>query len=86
MILRTLKKLLEPYIGVPENWFKIYRQCICETECNQLTAPIASKFQEGDVLCVKLGRALRSGEYRAMLYQMTLDSEGEVKNIIPKLF
>ncbi|XP_024942209.1 ubiquitin carboxyl-terminal hydrolase 47 isoform X2 [Cephus cinctus] len=75
MQLSTLKEHLEPYVGVPMEYFKVYRQLteIGEAECHYLTEQILT-FDHGDKLTLKLGRALRSGECKVRLYQLLLNA------------
>ncbi|KAG7189796.1 hypothetical protein KM043_017456 [Ampulex compressa] len=75
MRLSTLKKDLEPYIGVSVEYFKVFRQTnnSGETECCGLTEELAF-YDDGVKLNLKLGRALRSGEFKVKLYQLLIDS------------
>ncbi|XP_015186575.1 PREDICTED: ubiquitin carboxyl-terminal hydrolase 47 isoform X1 [Polistes dominula] len=74
MQLSTLKKNLEPHVGVPVEYFKVFRQCgDGESECTCLTDKLFA-FDDGERLNIKLGRALRSGEYKIKLFQLCIDS------------
>lgn len=75
MKLSTLKKELEPYVGVSVEYFKVFRLSndSGESECNCLTEPLNS-YEDGERLSLKLGRALRSGEFKIKLYQLLIDS------------
>ncbi|XP_029160732.1 ubiquitin carboxyl-terminal hydrolase 47 isoform X2 [Nylanderia fulva] len=74
MRLSTLKKDLEPFVSVPVDYFKIFRLSNSgESECSCLTEQLNS-YEDGERLNVKLGRALRSGEFKVKLYQLLVDS------------
>lgn len=65
-----LKKELEPYVGVPMEYFKIYRTYSAqEYECSQLTETL-SLSRDGEKLVVKLGRVLKEHEYTGKVYQL----------------
>lgn len=70
----TLKKYLEPFVSVPMDYFKVFRLSSSgESECSCLTEQLNS-YEDGERLNVKLGRALRSGEFKVKLYQLLIDS------------
>lgn len=74
MRLSTLKKHLEPFVGVLMEYFKIFRLSNSgESECSCLTEQLSS-CEDGERLNVKLGRALRNGEFVVKLYQLLIDS------------
>ncbi|XP_070171838.1 ubiquitin carboxyl-terminal hydrolase 47 isoform X1 [Polyergus mexicanus] len=70
----TLKKDLEPFVNVPMDYFKVFRLSSSgESECSCLTEQLNS-YEDRERLNVKLGRALRSGEFKVKLYQLLIDS------------
>lgn len=74
MKLSTLKKNLEPFVGVPVEYFKVFRVSNSgESECVSLIEQL-KLYGDGERLNVKLGRALRSGEFKVKLYQLLIDS------------
>ncbi|XP_071555932.1 ubiquitin carboxyl-terminal hydrolase 47 isoform X1 [Temnothorax nylanderi] len=74
MRLSTLKKDLEPFVGVPVKYFKVFRLSNSgESECSCLTEQLNS-YEDGERLNVKLGRALRNGEFKVKLYQLLINS------------
>lgn len=74
MKLSTLKKNLEPFVGVPVEYFKVFRVSNSgESECVSLIEQL-KLYGDGEKLNVKLGRALRSGEFKVKLYQLLIDS------------
>ncbi|PSN42002.1 Ubiquitin carboxyl-terminal hydrolase 47 [Blattella germanica] len=76
MILGTLKKDLEPYVGVPVEYFKVYRLYTGqqEFECARLNESLTS-YRDDEKLIIKLGRALRKGEHRGKVYQLLPNSQ-----------
>jgi len=74
MKLSTLKKDLEPFVGVPVEYFKVFRLSNSgESECSCLTEQLNS-YEDGERLNVKHGRALRNGEFKVKLYHLLIDS------------
>lgn len=75
MIFNTLKKNLEPYVGVPAEYFKIcrYFDDCGESECSCLLSQLVS-YEDGEKLWIEIGRALRNGEFTVKLHQFFLDS------------
>ncbi|XP_031619612.1 ubiquitin carboxyl-terminal hydrolase 47 isoform X2 [Contarinia nasturtii] len=73
MNVANLKRVLEPYIKVPMEYFKIFRHNSSqnEIECTRLNDDLRS-FNDGERLTIELGRALRSGEYKCKVYYMKL--------------
>lgn len=66
-----LKKYLEPYVGVPLEYFKICRlnSGQLEFDCARLTESLGS-YRDDEKLTVRLCRALRRGEHRGKVYQL----------------
>lgn len=75
MFLGTLKKDLEPYIGVPVEYFKIYRLNTGqqEFECARLTENLGS-YRDDEKLTIRLDRMLRKGEHRGKVFQLLPNS------------
>lgn len=70
--LEKLKKHLEPYVKVPVNYFKVYRQYTNfsippEDEWFKLTDTLRCR-KDGDVLSIKLGRVLQEDEHNAKIF------------------
>lgn len=74
MIFSTLKKHLEPYVGVCSDYFKIFRYFdeSGESECSLFSRLVS--YEDEEELCITLGRALRNGEFIVNLYQFFIDS------------
>ncbi|KAF5276470.1 hypothetical protein FQA39_LY06539 [Lamprigera yunnana] len=70
MNLAKLKKNLEPYVGVPMEYFKIYRQYSHDLEWSRLADNLGCT-KDGDKLTIKLGRVLRKDEYSGKIFHLT---------------
>ncbi|XP_067012676.1 ubiquitin carboxyl-terminal hydrolase 47 isoform X2 [Anabrus simplex] len=75
MLLGTLKKDLEPHVGVPMEYFKIYRLYSVqqEFECARLKDTLSS-YRDDEKLIIRLGRALRKGEHSGKVHQLLPNS------------
>lgn len=79
MTLGKLKKHLEPILGVPVEYFKVYRQYSTnEVEWSNLTDTFRSR-KDGDKLIIKLGRILRKDEFLGKVYQLQPDNNEHIK-------
>ncbi|XP_045462425.1 ubiquitin carboxyl-terminal hydrolase 47 isoform X2 [Harmonia axyridis] len=72
MTLERLKKHLEPYVKVPVNYFKVFRQYTTlsippEDEWYKLTDTLRCR-KDGDVFSIKLGRVLQENEHNAKIF------------------
>ena len=71
MTLAKLKKCLEQYVGVPMEYFKIYRQYANQdVEWTTLNDTLGTS-KDGERLIVKLGRVLKRNEYLGKIYHLT---------------
>lgn len=84
--LGALKKELEPYIGLSSENFKVFRVYSNnqEFESTQLLENLS--FLEDGKLNIKLGRALRPGEYRVKVYQLLVNDPEPCKFLIETIF
>lgn len=73
MKLGTLKRNLEPYVGVPSEYFKIYPRIKHgkATEWSCLTSTLESHMRVQSFR-IRLGRTLSSDEYVTRLYQFEM--------------
>ena len=73
MKLATLKRNLEPYVGVPSEFFKIYPRIKHgkTTEWSCLTSTLGSHMNVQNFR-IRLGRTLSSDEYATRLYQFQM--------------
>ncbi|KAK9871493.1 hypothetical protein WA026_012864 [Henosepilachna vigintioctopunctata] len=77
--LDRLKRHLEPYVKVPVDYFKIYRQYPTpsnppEDEWLNLNDTLKC-MKDGDCLTIKLGRVLRKDEYNVKVYILAPNSQ-----------
>lgn len=84
--LGAFKKELEPYIGLSSENFKVFRVYSNnqEFESTQLLENLS--FLEDGKLNIKLGRALRPGEYRVKVYQLLVNEPDPCKFLIETIF
>ncbi|XP_042908811.1 ubiquitin carboxyl-terminal hydrolase 47 isoform X2 [Parasteatoda tepidariorum] len=75
-----MKKELEKFIGLKSNCFRIYKvnSNNQEYELTRLSDDLMT-FGEDSKLAVKLGRALRKGEYKVKIYQLCLNETEPIK-------
>ncbi|KAG8197922.1 hypothetical protein JTE90_020300 [Oedothorax gibbosus] len=81
--LAELKKELEPHIGIKADNFKIFRvysNCQ-EFECTRLSDNLMS-YGEDSRLTIKLGRALRKGEYKVRIYRLSINDPEPCKFLV----
>lgn len=73
MNLAKFKKNLEPFVGVPVEYFKVYRQYPNQdVEWSTLKDTLMST-KDGERLIIKLGRVLKKDEYSGKIYHLTPD-------------
>ncbi|XP_015127215.1 ubiquitin carboxyl-terminal hydrolase 47 [Diachasma alloeum] len=79
----TFKKHLEPFVGVPEENFKILRQAIdpADVDCTRLTTSLRI-WEDGEKLSIKLGRALRSHEFRVKVFLLELGNYNKPSQLL----
>ncbi|XP_038049001.1 ubiquitin carboxyl-terminal hydrolase 47-like [Patiria miniata] len=87
MSLAVFKKALEPYVGTESQNFKVYRVYANnqEFESIRLTETLQS-YSEDSRVVVKLGRALKKGEYRVKIYQLSANSSEPCKYLFDWVF
>ncbi|XP_063244790.1 ubiquitin carboxyl-terminal hydrolase 47 isoform X2 [Bacillus rossius redtenbacheri] len=75
-----LKKNVERHVGVPQEYFKVFRVYTSqqEFECSRLNEQLSS-FHDDEQLLVRLGRALRKGEHRGKVYQLLPNEQEPIK-------
>ncbi|CAN7994990.1 unnamed protein product, partial [Ixodes hexagonus] len=91
----ALKKELEPYVGIDCSYFKastsssrdVFRAYSNgqEFECTKLMDNLTS-YAEDTKLLIKLGRALRSGEYRMKVFLLTPNAQETSKFLLDWIF
>lgn len=75
MNLARFKKCLEAIVGVPVEYFKIYRQYPNQDEEWSRLNDTLGSTKDGERLIVKLGRVLRKDEFVGKIYHLTPDNE-----------
>ncbi|KAL5010192.1 hypothetical protein ScPMuIL_012497 [Solemya velum] len=84
--LGAFKKELEPYVGtIPDN-FKVYRVYSNNQEFENVRLSESLSFLEDGKLNIKLGRALKPGEYRVKVYQLLVNEAEPCKFLIDTIF
>ncbi|XP_012279277.1 ubiquitin carboxyl-terminal hydrolase 47 [Orussus abietinus] len=74
MQLNTLKKCLEPFVGVSSKYFKVYFQSneYDGWECDHFNSCIAF-CEDAERILLKLGKPLRNGDFKVDIYQLFVD-------------
>ena len=72
MSINKLKELIQQYVKIPMEYFKIFRQLQMENECTRLHDSLSVTFKEEERLVIELGRALRKGEFKVKLYYLNI--------------
>ncbi|MEQ2200478.1 Ubiquitin carboxyl-terminal hydrolase 47, partial [Xenoophorus captivus] len=77
--LAAFKQNLEPYVGVPSSQFKVFRVYANNQEFESVRLnETLSSFSDDNKITIRLGRALKKGEYRVKVFQL-LVNEPEVR-------
>ncbi|XP_069759702.1 ubiquitin carboxyl-terminal hydrolase 47 isoform X4 [Narcine bancroftii] len=85
--LAAFKQQLEPYIGVPSSQFKIFRVYANSQEFESVRLnETLSSFSDDNKITVRLGRALRKGEYRVKVYQLLVNDPEPCKFLLDAVF
>ncbi|KAL4232665.1 Ubiquitin carboxyl-terminal hydrolase 47 [Mactra antiquata] len=84
--LGSFKSELETYVGVPANNFKVYRVYSNNQEFESIRLGETLSFLEDGRINIKLGRALKSGEYRVKVYQLLVNEVEPSKFLIDTIF
>lgn len=72
MSVNKLKELIQPFVKIPMEYFKIFRQLHLENECTRLQDSLSATFKDDERLVIELGRALRKGEFKVKLYYLNI--------------
>uniref|UniRef100_UPI00398E4669 ubiquitin carboxyl-terminal hydrolase 47 isoform X2 n=1 Tax=Pristiophorus japonicus TaxID=55135 RepID=UPI00398E4669 len=85
--LAAFKQQLEPYIGVPSSQFKVFRVYANNQEFESVRLnETLSSFSDDNKITVRLGRALRKGEYRVKVYQLLVNDPEPCKFLLDAVF
>ncbi|XP_067902795.1 ubiquitin carboxyl-terminal hydrolase 47 isoform X3 [Heterodontus francisci] len=85
--LAAFKQQLEPYIGVPSPQFKVFRVYANNQEFESVRLnETLSSFSDDNKVTIRLGRALRKGEYRVKVYQLLVNDPEPCKFLLDAVF
>ncbi|BFZ09544.1 hypothetical protein BsWGS_12583 [Bradybaena similaris] len=84
--LGAFKRQLEPHVGVVSNLFKVYRVYSNSQEFESVRLSDTLSFFEDGKFNIKLGRALRSGEHRVKVFQLSVNETEPCKFLIETIF
>uniref|UniRef100_A0A8C5Q3U5 Ubiquitin carboxyl-terminal hydrolase 47 n=1 Tax=Leptobrachium leishanense TaxID=445787 RepID=A0A8C5Q3U5_9ANUR len=85
--LSAFKQHLEPFVGAPSSQFKVFRVYASnqEFESVRLTETLSS-FSDDNKITIRLGRALKKGEYRVKVFQLLLNEQEPCKFLLDAVF
>ncbi|KAK3608441.1 hypothetical protein CHS0354_035441 [Potamilus streckersoni] len=86
ILLSAFKKELEPHIGLTSENFKVYRVYANSQEFESTRLSDTLSFLEDGKINIKLGRALRNGEYRVKIYQLLVNEAEPSKFLLEAIF
>ncbi|XP_060694978.1 ubiquitin carboxyl-terminal hydrolase 47 isoform X1 [Hemiscyllium ocellatum] len=85
--LAAFKQQLEPFIGVPSSQFKVFRVYANNQEFESVRLnETLSSFSDDNKVTIRLGRALRKGEYRVKVYQLLVNDPEPCKFLLDAVF
>lgn len=84
--LGCFKAELEQYVGVPANNFKVYRVYSNNQEFESIRLGETLSFLEDGRINIKLGRALKNGEYRVKVFQLLVNESEPSKFLLDTIF
>ncbi|TSL68241.1 Ubiquitin carboxyl-terminal hydrolase 47 [Bagarius yarrelli] len=85
--LAAFKQNLEQFVGVPSAQFKVFRVYANnqEFESVRLTETLSS-FSDDNKITIRLGRALKKGEYRVKVYQLLINESEPCRFLLDTVF
>nr|XP_060622866.1 ubiquitin carboxyl-terminal hydrolase 47 isoform X1 [Anolis sagrei ordinatus] len=85
--LSAFKQHLEPFVGVPSSQFKVFRVCASNQEFESVRLnETLSSFSDDNKITIRLGRALKKGEYRVKVYQLLVNDPEPCKFLLDSVF
>ncbi|KAM8877352.1 ubiquitin carboxyl-terminal hydrolase 47 isoform 1-T1 [Synchiropus picturatus] len=85
--LSAFKQNLEPYVGVTSTQFKVFRVYANNQEFESVRLnETLSSFSDDNKITIRLGRALKKGEYRVKVYQLLLNELEPCKFLVDTVF
>ncbi|XP_019332349.1 ubiquitin carboxyl-terminal hydrolase 47 isoform X6 [Alligator mississippiensis] len=85
--LSAFKQHLEPFVGVPSSHFKVFRVYASNQEFESVRLnETLSSFSDDNKITIRLGRALKKGEYRVKVYQLLVNETEPCKFLLDAVF
>uniref|UniRef100_A0A672IF71 Ubiquitin carboxyl-terminal hydrolase 47 n=1 Tax=Salarias fasciatus TaxID=181472 RepID=A0A672IF71_SALFA len=85
--LAAFKQNLEPYVGVASTQFKVFRVYANNQEFESVRLnETLSSFSDDNKITIRLGRALKKGEYRVKVYQLLVNEAEPCKFLVDTVF
>uniref|UniRef100_A0A3Q3MWL6 Ubiquitin carboxyl-terminal hydrolase 47 n=1 Tax=Mastacembelus armatus TaxID=205130 RepID=A0A3Q3MWL6_9TELE len=85
--LAAFKQNLEPYVGVTSTQFKVFRVYANNQEFESVRLnETLSSFSDDNKITIRLGRALKKGEYRVKVYQLLVNEPEPCKFLVDTVF
>ncbi|XP_066495336.1 ubiquitin carboxyl-terminal hydrolase 47 isoform X1 [Tiliqua scincoides] len=85
--LSAFKQHLEPFVGVPSSQFKVFRVYASNQEFESVRLnETLSSFSDDNKITIRLGRALKKGEYRVKVYQLLINDPEPCKFLLDSVF
>ncbi|XP_014888742.1 ubiquitin carboxyl-terminal hydrolase 47 isoform X1 [Poecilia latipinna] len=85
--LAAFKQNLEPYVGVPSSQFKVFRVYANNQEFESVRLnETLSSFSDDNKITIRLGRALKKGEYRVKVFQLLVNEPEPCKFLVETVF
>ncbi|XP_054627080.1 ubiquitin carboxyl-terminal hydrolase 47 isoform X2 [Dunckerocampus dactyliophorus] len=85
--LAAFKHNLEPYVGVTSTQFKVFRVYANNQEFESVRLnETLSSFSDDNKITIRLGRALKKGEYRVKVYQLLVNEQEPCKFLVDTVF
>ncbi|KAM4617204.1 ubiquitin carboxyl-terminal hydrolase 47 isoform 2-T2 [Discoglossus pictus] len=85
--LSAFKQQLEPFVGVSSSHFKVFRVYASNQEFESVRLnETLSSFSDDNKITIKLGRALKKGEYRVKVFQLLLNEPEPCKFLLDAVF
>ncbi|XP_036399322.1 ubiquitin carboxyl-terminal hydrolase 47 isoform X2 [Megalops cyprinoides] len=85
--LAAFKQNLEPFVGVSSSQFKVFRVYANNQEFESVRLnETLSSFSDDNKITIRLGRALKKGEYRVKVYQLLVNDPEPCKFLVDSVF
>ncbi|XP_069821168.1 ubiquitin carboxyl-terminal hydrolase 47 isoform X3 [Dendropsophus ebraccatus] len=85
--LSAFKQQLEPFVGVSSSQFKVFRVYASNQEFESVRLnETLSSFSDDNKITIRLGRALKKGEYRVKVFQLLVNEPEPCKFLLDAVF